>query len=146
MNQPSQQLKYADVIRRKMKTADNPFARPLSIRELAQVLGYSYEHLRKCVNGEPVASKDFSDILCDALGLDKTKMWELARYEKVVRKFKAVPLSIAMPSDKRLSDKWPKLTDEQRARIVHIAEAYVMENEADATRLRSFLADKTPVV
>lgn len=145
MSQTSPQLKYSDIVRRKMKTADNPLKRPVSIRELAAFLGYSYEHLRKCVNGEPVASKDFNDVLCDALGLDKAKMWELARYEKVVRKFKTAPLSIAMPSDKRLTEKWPQLTDEQRGRIVHIVEAYVMENQADDIRLRAFLSESVPV-
>lgn len=134
-------IKYADVIRRSMKTKENPFKRPMSIRELASVLGYSYEHLRKTVNGEPVASREFSDTLCEALGLDKEKMWETARYEKLMRKFKSVPLSIAVPSDRRLADKWPQLSDEQRNRIALIVDAYVMENEAESSRMRVFLAE-----
>lgn len=134
-------LHYADIIRQKMKTADNPFQKPLMIRELARHIGYSYEHLRKTVNGEPVASREFNEAVCKALGLDAPKMWELARYEKLTRKFKTVPVMIAVPPDHRFGDVWPRLSDDQKSRLLRIAEAYAMEQDAETTQLRSYLRD-----
>lgn len=51
--------RYAETIRLAMKTANNPFKRPLSVRELARIIGFSYEHLRKVTIGLPVVSEDF---------------------------------------------------------------------------------------
>lgn len=130
-------LRYADVVRQKMKTSDNRLGRPLMIRELARHIGASYEHIRKIVNGDPVVSREFSDALCSALGLDVEKMWELARYEKLMKKFKQVPLSVAMPPDMRFTDLWNRLTDEQKLKLFRIAEVYAMENDAE-----TFLAKK----
>jgi hypothetical protein len=124
-------LRYADILRQKMKTTDNPFGRPLMIRELARHIGYSYEHLRRAVNGDPVASRDFNNALCSALALDADKMWEVTRYEKLTRKFKSTPLSISMPPDVRFNDLWSRLTDEQKLKLFRIAEVYAMENDAE---------------
>ena len=61
---------YAELIRSKINTIDNPTNAPISKRDLAKLTGYSYEHIRKLLKGEPVPSREFNATICRVLGLD----------------------------------------------------------------------------
>jgi hypothetical protein len=126
-----QQQRYADIVRQRMKTRDNSTGEPLSIREVAKRLGYSYEHVRKTVVGEPVASREFNDALAQLLNLDPDVMWNTAQREKMARRFRELVPNVAPPADDRLAELWPKLTKEEQHNLIKIAEAYVLQHEVN---------------
>ena len=117
--------RYAEHVRLAMQTANNPTKVPLSLRQIAGLTGYSYEHHRKVVNGEPVGSRVFNDVLCKALGLDADYMWELAQVEKVQRRLGTGFLT-KLPKDKRLVELWKMLTDSDRDKVIKIAEGFAL--------------------
>jgi hypothetical protein len=117
-----------------MTTTNNPTGRPVTIRQLSQALGYSYEHVRKILHGEPFASREFSDVLCSYLGLDPNEMWRLAMAEKVAFKY-GHDLGVQLPKDSRLVDLWNQLDATDRERLVKVAEGMVLAGRAlDPTR------------
>jgi len=128
--------RWAEQVRMKVKTGDNPTREPLSLRKLAVLTGYSYEHLRKAINGEPVASREFNDVICNALALDKDQMWRLAQIEKVTARLGSSLLA-ELPHDKRLLELWPKMTESDHSKIIRIAEGYVLSNEGLELRYKA---------
>ena len=121
--------RYAERVRMAMKTANNPTGAPVSIRQLAELTGYSYEHCRKLVVGEPFGSREFNDVVCQQLGLPVDEMWQLAQQEKLVRRHGVSALA-QLPRDGRLEAAWPHLTDTDRERVIQLAEALVVANTA----------------
>jgi hypothetical protein len=140
---------YAEIVRLRMKTADNPTGAPLTIRDTANQLDYSYEHLRKVLAGEPVASKEFNTALCKLLGLDTDRMWEIAQLEKARHRFRDAAGAIAQ--DARLQKAWDQLTDVDRQHLLDTMEKLLRGTSADSpdgglplerevsTQARSFL-------
>lgn len=112
--------RYADIIKMRMKTRNNPTRRPITIRMAEQILEYSYEHIRKVVRGEPVASRDLNDKLCDMLGLEAEAMWQLAVNEKIARRY---PSQASIPpADDRIKRLWPRLSPSDRQRVYDLIE------------------------
>ena len=60
----------------KINTTDNPTGHPITKRDLAKLTGYSYEHIRKMLKGEPVPSREFNRKLCEVLGLEEDRTWQ----------------------------------------------------------------------
>ncbi len=131
---------YADLVRVKLESSDNPRKRPMSIRELAEATGHSYEHCRKVLVGEPVVSRDFNEELCRVLGLDARTMWERARTEKAIRRFgdrlELKQLLVQSPI-KELERDWSDLTDEDRRSVMRIVRSLAEMNRRETRRLRS---------
>ena len=97
---------YAEIVKAKIQ---NPRERK-SMREVGRDVGYSYEHVRKVCAGELTFTREFSDALCKALGLDADEMWQLAQTEKLKKKFEGAegyPASI--PKDERVQEIWASL-------------------------------------
>jgi plasmid maintenance system antidote protein VapI len=117
---------YAERIRKAMLSEENPTRATVSIHQLARLTGYSYEHVRKLVNGLPLISREFNDMVCRVLGLDPKELWALCQSEKVQRKYGMTRL----PNDTRLAELWPHLTDSDREKIVRIVEGYAEANKA----------------
>lgn len=126
----STELTYGDRVRMAMKTAENPTGAPMSLREVSRRTGYSYEHVRKAYLGEPVQSREFSNALSNALGLDPEEMWQLAIRGKVGRFFErtgeVVPITAPDPE---LADLWLKLTPKQQRKVRSIIEGLAAETE-----------------
>ena len=131
--------RYAEKVRMAMKTGNNPTGQPITLRQLSTMTGYSYEHCRKVFNAEPVGSRPFNDMLCQALGLDSDEMWNLAQQEKVSFRLGAGFLT-SMPHDKRLVDLWPRLTTADQDRVIRIVEGLVYAKEAESAPIKP----KTP--
>jgi hypothetical protein len=118
---------YAENVRAAAKTKDNAQGRPLHIRELAQLTGYSYEHIRKIYRGQYdentkfSVSQDCNAILCDVLGLNPDLMWELAHREKFAQKAGYVPMQLEDPQGRELSELWEEMSAPQHAMLVEIA-------------------------
>jgi hypothetical protein len=70
---------YAELLRRKMKGADNAQQHPVTTRMLGRAVGSTYEYLRDIVVGTAVPSKELNRAICDYLGLDEALMWRLAQ-------------------------------------------------------------------
>ena len=121
--------RYSQVLRLAITTISNPTGHPISIRQLSQALGYSYEHIRKILAGQPSGSREFNDILCGYLGLDANAMWRLAMEEKVAIKY-GHDLGVRLPKDSRLVDLWNQLDATDRERLVKVAEGMVLANRA----------------
>lgn len=131
---------YANLVRMKLESSDNPRRRPMSIRELAEATGHSYEHCRKVLVGEPVVSREFNEQLCRALGLDAAAMWEQARTEKAVRRFgdrlEMKRLLVQSPI-KELERDWSDLSEEDRRTVVRVVRSLAEMNRRENRRLRN---------
>lgn len=114
---------YAEIIRSKIRTADNPTGRPIALRDLAKALGYSYEHLRKCIIGEPVVSKELNEKLCAYLALDSDSMFEQMEREKIARRWKHVPHALRPLPGTPLAEVWAQLSEADRELLTRIANA-----------------------
>ncbi len=124
--------RYADVLRDKITTGDNPTGAPMSIRALARACGLSYEHCRKLICGEPVASKAANAAICAVLGLPADRMYRLCCAEKLQRKAKGYQLPALPPADSRMARIWPLLNDDERQTLISIAEAFAKGRELSA--------------
>ena len=117
---------YAENLRVAMKTKNNAQGRPLKIRELANMTGFSYEHIRKLRTGKYEAQKfsvgrDCNDLVCEVLGLDAEEMWQLAQREKFAQKTGYAPLQLEDPEGREMSDIWGELDHEQRMTMLQVA-------------------------
>lgn len=120
-------LTYAEIIRMKMKTGDNPTRKPISTRQLSEILGVTYEHVRQILLGKPAMSKDLNEKLCETVGVDADSMWHKLQTEKFQRKLGFRP---GAPEESgRLAELWPELTDANRAVLEAMAEAMAAANK-----------------
>lgn len=121
---------YAENLRMAAKTKDNAQRRPLSIREIANLSQFSYEHIRKLWMGKTESQKfsvspDCNEILCTILGLNKEDMWRLAEQEKFSQKAGYVPMQlIEDPEGRELSEIWSDLDKHQHAIILEMARSF----------------------
>lgn len=119
-------LTYAEVIRLKMKTGDNPTRKPITTRQLSELLGVTYEHIRQILLGKPAMSRDLNDKLCDIMGVDAEAMWQKLQTEKFQKRLGFRP---SAPSEGgRLAELWPELTDANRAALEQMAESMAAIN------------------
>jgi transcriptional regulator with XRE-family HTH domain len=126
-------LTYAEVIRMKMKTGDNPTKKPITTRQLAEALGVTYEHVRQILLGRPAMSRDLNEKLCEYMGVDADAMWQKLQTEKFQKKLGFRPNA---PSEGgRLAELWPELTDANRAALEQMAEAMVATNKMMTKRV-----------
>ena len=59
---------------------------PLTIDDLRQALGRSYQHYWRILNGEPVISRQLNDQLCHFLELRPDEMWAIAEADMAARR------------------------------------------------------------
>jgi hypothetical protein len=111
---------YAGRIRVKMVLFNGPGGKPLSLRELSERIGMSYEHCRKVIaEGSPIASEAFNEAVCGVLGLDAAAMWTRLLDEKVAKRFG--PKRISAPEDSQLAELWPRLSESDKELIRRLA-------------------------
>jgi hypothetical protein len=114
---------YAQRLKRQFASSDNLLGAPVRIRTVAERIGYSYEHVRQALLGEPVGSRKFNDALCRVAKLDSAEMWKIARREKVARRYGLeYSRQLAPPPDQRMAALWTRLTAADRTQLVRIAE------------------------
>ena len=128
---------YGDIVREKMKSADNAQGHPVTIRMMERSLGYSYEHIRKVVKNEPVVSEDMNRSLCEYLGIDSARMWSIAEKEKQQRRIKRSKVLYMPPPDPYFKQAWSELTpaDIDRLRVI-------VEGMAEANRSGGYLTGR----
>jgi hypothetical protein len=104
----------------------------ISTRDLERLSTYSYEHIRKILNGLSVQSEDCNAALCKALGMKEDEMWALAKREKMLEKYSDEVFTgmFHAPNDTFIRDAWPDLTNYQKDRLKKIVEGMVEENRS----------------
>jgi hypothetical protein len=126
---------YAENLRMAAKTADNPQKRPLSIRDIANISQFSYEHIRKLWMGKTDSqkfsvSKECNQILCQILGLPEDEMLHLSEQEKFSQKAGYVPMQLVEdPEGRELSEIWNDLDKHQHAIILEMARSFKVQQQ-----------------
>ncbi len=101
----------------------------LTIRQVAEATGLTYEHIRKLVKGDASPSKLALNEVCRTLQLEAEEMQKLAVADRIERKYGGIPhaLSGKHPELSLLAPWWDLLTEEQksafRVQIRSVAEA-----------------------
>jgi transcriptional regulator with XRE-family HTH domain len=101
----------------------------LTLRQVAERTGLTYEHIRKLVKGEAYPSKLALREVCRVLDLDIATMETLAVADRVESKYGGIPHALAgkHPELSLLAPWWDLLTPEQkdsfRVQIRSVAEA-----------------------
>lgn len=101
----------------------------LTIRQLAQRTGLTYEHIRKLAKGEAHPSRLALQELCRALQLEPARLETLAVADRIEKKYGGIPHALAgqHPELSLLAPWWDMLTGEQkdffRIEIRSVAEA-----------------------
>jgi len=127
--------RYGDIVRIAMKSKENATRRPLSIRDVANATGFSYEHVRRAVSGQPTVSQDFNERVCHLLGLDVDIMWQKAQLEKVRRRFDLMPSALAGGfTSQRVQDLWNRLSPESERKALRIIENLAEADDLDVAR------------
>lgn len=120
-------LSYAEIVRMKMKTGDNPTRKPISTKQLAEHLGVSYEHVRQILQGKPALSRELNDKLSRYIGVEAEAMWQKVVTERFHKKVGFTPQA---PSGAgRLAELWNDLSDANKAVLEQMAEAMVAANK-----------------
>jgi hypothetical protein len=103
-----------------MENPKNAQGRKISLKELAELVGMSYEHCRKVIFEElPIASERFTLAVCRALGLNPGEMWRHQVQEKTMRRFESMisgdrDATLQLPDDNRLTKVWWAMTEDDR--------------------------------
>ncbi len=101
----------------------------LTIRQLAERSGLTYEHIRKLAKGEAFPSRLALRQLCLLLGLEPGEMERLAVADRIEKKYGGIPHALAgkHPELSLLAPWWDRLTREQktsfRIQIKSVAES-----------------------
>lgn len=101
----------------------------LTIRQLAERSGLTYEHIRKLAKGEAFPSRLALRQLCLLLRLEAGEMERLAVADRLEKKYGGIPHALAgkHPELSLLARWWDRLTEEQktsfRIQIKSVAES-----------------------
>lgn len=112
----------------------------LTVRQIAERTGLTYEHIRKLVRGEAYPSKLALREICSVLGLDVRQMETLAVADRVESKYGGIPHALAgkHPELSLLAPWWDRLTADQkesfRVQIRSVAEANSPKNGLENVR------------
>jgi predicted transcriptional regulator len=106
----------------------------LTLLEVSDKTGVSYEHVRKLSRGLACPSRLMLKALCDALQLDHHEMTKLVTVDRIHSQFGHIPEEIVgkNPALAKIESMWPLLSDEQRACLEAQAQVLVEMNKAKA--------------
>lgn len=123
-----------------MESSRDSRGKAITLRGLSRSTGFSYEHVRRVLGGDPVASRRFNAAIAKALGLDEEAMWQVAQRDKLARKYgqPAVPYNATgalgegeLPA--KLIQLWRQLTAQDRARVLAIIEGLAAAAAMEST-------------
>ena len=118
-----------------------------SIRDLANRVDHSYEHIRKILTGDPVVSRALNKALCEALELPESQMWAEARREKALARYGADGLAGVLDAQGRdFFALWSRLERRDRAILRRIAEGLIAARRSGARKAKkNTLAANAPL-
>jgi transcriptional regulator with XRE-family HTH domain len=102
----------------------------LSIRGLAEIVGLTYEHVRRIVRGENLPSKVVIRAICNELGIDVNEAERLAVAAKITATYGAIPMEIAgkNPELEPIERVWNNLTKEQKRNAISMIQGWAASN------------------
>lgn len=103
----------------------------LSVRDLAEKLGASYQHLNTIRNGERQPSELMLEAICKALGLDYDKMLPLVVRDKMENQYGRDALAAAFDKSPRMAEYEayaPLLTAEQHKTVITMMSSFAKSN------------------
>lgn len=105
----------------------------ISIRDVAEQTGSSYENIRRLVKGMSIPSESLLRSICEVVGLDRGEMSKLARADKMRKTYGTVPLELAgkKPGMELLERVWDDLTREQQHGITTMAQGWAKMNRRE---------------
>lgn len=115
---------FAQTVQRRMDELN------LSIRELADKTGSTYENIRKIVRGTSLPSKYFVRTIAHVLGLDEGEMTDMVAADKIKHKFGGVPELLAKknPELVPIERLWSALTTAQKDNVLEMVRTYAKRN------------------
>jgi len=98
----------------------------MSIADLAEKLGISYEHVRSMVKGNTLPSKLMVQALADALKIKHEELDRVVTHDRIRVKFGTIPLELAgkNPELEPLERVWKHLSQDHKADLIAQAEAW----------------------
>ena len=109
----------------------------LSIADLAEKVGTSYEHVRNVAKGNAVPSKLMVRALADALKIKADELDRIVTADRIRVKFGTIPLELAgkNPELEPLERVWNHLSQEHKADLIAQAQAWA-KRDREASRKR----------
>jgi len=107
-------------------------AQDLSLREVADTVGITYEHVRKAVNGEVIPSKLALKAICSALNLPFEELYKLSKRQSVRNKYADVlsELTGKNPELQPIEDIWDDLTPGHKEDLVNLTKTWAALDRA----------------
>jgi transcriptional regulator with XRE-family HTH domain len=108
----------------------------LSIADLAEKVGTSYEHVRNITKGNIVPSKLMVRGLAEALKIKREELDRIATADRIRVKFGTIPLELAgkNPELEPLERVWNHLSKEHKADLIAQAQAWAKRDREAAKR------------
>jgi transcriptional regulator with XRE-family HTH domain len=108
----------------------------LSIADLAERVGTSYEHVRSITKGNIVPSKHMVRALAEALKIKREELDRIATADRIRVKFGTIPLELAgkNPELEPLERIWNHLSKEHKADLIAQAQAWAKRDREAAKR------------
>jgi len=103
----------------------------LSLRDLANETGRTYEHVRKIAKGDTVPSRFMVQALADALKVDKNELDRTATSDRIRIKFGKIPLELAKknPELEPLERAWKHLSLEHKEALIDLAQVWAKRDQ-----------------
>jgi transcriptional regulator with XRE-family HTH domain len=103
--------RFAQALAKRMNALD------ITIRQLAESSGLTYEHIRKLVRGDAYPSRLALQELCRELSMNSAEMETLAIADRIEKKYGGIPSALSgnHPELSLLAPWWDLLTEEQKS-------------------------------
>lgn len=105
----------------------------LGIRDVAEKLDLTYEHVRRIVRGEAIPSRYILKPLSELLGLNYEDVETLAMAERIRKKYGAIQVDI-LPRNaafEPVEKVWNKLNDKQRKDALTMMQGWAKNNRTE---------------
>ena len=116
--------RFATILLNRMEEAN------FSIKDVAEMTGITYEHMRRCVRGLVIPSKYLVKEFSKALLIDQKILSEAAASDEIMRKYGELPQALSKhdPSLEPVDRLWGFLTEEQRGDLIAQMQFLVRKN------------------
>jgi transcriptional regulator with XRE-family HTH domain len=104
----------------------------LSIRDLAEKVDVTYEHIRGIVRGHVVPHKFLLKAISDALGLDEHELQKTAVADSIEKKHGKIPLELSgkNPELEPIERAWAHLSPEHKDDLIMMAQTFARSDKA----------------
>jgi transcriptional regulator with XRE-family HTH domain len=104
----------------------------VSIRDLAEGIDVTYEHVRRIVKGAAVPSKFILKLIADNLKLNSKELDRYATADRITKKFGSIPVELSgkNPELTPVEHVWGELTEDQKSAAVNMLQGWARLNRA----------------